>query len=194
MYHGYRDYANMRDREWQIIEVETAFQVPLLDTGIDLVGRIDLMARWKRHLWVVDHKAVGNLPKDKELDLDDQTPLYIWAMRQAGYDVRGAMLNHSRTNRLKRPMDEHERFSRDPIFRSDYELETVAREAAETVTMAYNPDVAAPRHPDTQLCKWRCPYLEPCMGGRKASHLERQLLEAKGFTLKPPRLRVVPTT
>lgn len=181
MYNAYREWCRSEDAKWsEIIEVETAFEVPLLDTGIILVGRMDLVVRAWRHLWVVDHKAVKTLPTNRELDLDDQTPLYIWAMRQAGYDVRGAILSFSRYQQLKRIMLPEERFRRDSIYRADAELESVVRDAAATV-MAAREDQRRERHPDTMMCKWRCPYVEACIGGRVASHLEEGILRSQGF-------------
>lgn len=181
MYHAYREWCQKEDAKWaEIIEVETAFEVPLLDTGITLTGRIDLVVKAWRHLWVVDHKAVKNLPSDRELDLDDQTPLYIWAMRQAGYDVRGAILSFSRYQRLKRDMVADERFRRESIYRADDELESVVRDAAATVVAARE-DPRRERHPDTMMCKWRCSYVEACIGGRRAPHLEAGILRSQGF-------------
>lgn len=194
MYHGYRAWAQRWDGEWTIREVETEFSVPLPDAPFLLNGRIDLLIEYKRHLWVVDHKAVKDLPYGKELDLDDQTPLYIWAKRQDGYDIRGAFLSHCRTQRLKRPMTEEERFSRDMVIRTDYELETVVQEAIASTRSAYHPDQTSPRHPDTHMCKWRCDFLEACIGGRKAAHLEQEILIATGFTRRERnrQLRLVP--
>lgn len=191
MYHGYRQWAAEQDGGWKIHDVEVEFRTALPGTDIELVGRIDLIVEAYRHLWICDHKASRNLPAKKELELDDQTPLYIWAVRQLGYDVRGAFLSYSRTNRLQRPMTLEERFVREPIWRTDYELEQVVREATASIQAAYSPAQAHERHPDPQNCKWRCPYLEPCLGGRKAEHLEVNLLQSLRFTQKPRRLQVV---
>jgi len=200
MYNAYREWAKQEDRRWdEIIEVETAFEIPLLDTGITLTGRIDLVVKAWRHLWVVDHKAVKTIPNDRELDLDDQTPLYIWAMRQAGYDVRGAILSFSRYQQLKRAMTMEERFRRESIYRADDELDSVVRDAAATV-FAAREDERRERHPDTMMCKWRCPYVEACIGGRRAPHLEESILSSQGFRqsqgstsmrIEEPKLRAV---
>lgn len=190
-YHGYRRWAAPRDYPWTIHEVEVEFEVPLPEVTTHLVGRIDLIVEYLGHLYIVDHKSSRNLPNQKELELDDQTPLYVWAVRQYGYPVRGAILSYSRTQQLKRPMNEDERFRRESIWRSDYELEVVVREAAQSIQMAYAPNQAHERHPDPQMCKWRCPYLDPCLGGRKAEHLEVEILRASQFTQKPRQLRLV---
>jgi len=193
MYNGYREWAKQVDLGWTIREVEVEFEVQLPNSEIVLVGRIDLVIEFRGHLWVIDHKAVRNLPNGKELDLDDQTPLYIWAMRQFGYPVRGAILSHTRTQQLKRPMAPEERYSRDWIYRTSEEINTVVREATASINMAYHPEQAHERHPDPQMCKWRCPYLEPCIGGRKEPHLEVELLKGLGFTRPQPKLQIVET-
>lgn len=185
MYHGYRDWVGHKtlgaDSGWTIVEVEVDFEVPLPNSSIRLIGRIDLVVKYKGHYWVIDHKAVRNLPKGKELDLDDQTPLYIWAMRQHGYPVRGAILSHCRTWKLKRPMFPEERYSRDWMYRTDQEIDTVVREATASIESARSDQNQHQRHPDPQSCKWRCGYLEPCIGGRKEPHLEVELLKGLGF-------------
>lgn len=195
MYHGYRRWAAKADLPWKIIEVEREFEVQLPNSEFMLVGRIDLVIEYKRHLWVIDHKAVRNLPKGKELDLDDQTPLYIWAMRQCGYDVMAALLSHTRTERLKtREMADEERYSRDYMYRDDDEIDTVVAEAVASIEAAHSPEQRHPRHPNPSTCKWMCQFVEPCIGGRKAPHLEEQLLIGLGFRRAEPKLTVVRKT
>jgi len=186
MYDGYRKKYGT-DPVWEFIDVggiEEEFRVPIPGTDLTLIGRIDLVVRWNRRLlWVVDHKANKTLPYEKDLDLDDQMPLYIWGLRQH-YDlpIAGAMFNVAKTYQLKREMTLEERFDRFPTYRTDHELEVVVQEAAETIRSAYGPHASYERHPDPQNCKWRCQFVEPCLGGRKADHLEEQLLRSHGFT------------
>lgn len=188
MYDGYRRLYG-EDRDWEILEVEREFEVPLGEAeGMTFVlrGKIDLVVRMNgKHLWVVDHKANRNIPRyDKDLDLDDQMPLYIWAMRQLGWDIRGAQFNIARTQQTKKPQTPQDRFGRIWAYRSDHELEVVVQEALQTIAARYRPGATDERHPDPQNCKWRCPFVEPCIGGRKAKHLEEQLLISKGFEVK----------
>lgn len=189
MYDGYRRRYGV-DPEWEFIKVEEELRVEIPGTGIVLVGRLDLLVRWKRrHLWVVDHKAQRYLPHDKDHDLDDQTPLYIWLLKQAGFtEVSGAIFNSARTDRLKtRELELDERFGRYSTFRTDYELERVVEEAAATINSAYGPDATYERHPDPQNCTWRCQFVEPCIAGRKAPHLEEAMLRSGGFTTPADR-------
>jgi hypothetical protein len=188
MYDGYRERWAAEDQQWEIISIEGEFKVKL-PSGVDLVGRYDLLVRlMKRYVWVVDHKGNKNLPDGKELDLDDQMPLYIKGVREAtGLPIRGAIYNVARTDKLVRPMTMDERFKRYLMFRTDYELDRVWEEADATAQRAKDPNDARERHTDPQTCKWRCPYTEACLGGRKAAHLERQLLLAKGFIRRADR-------
>ena len=186
MYDGYRKRYGS-DTGWKVHMVEEEFRVPLPDTDVVMVGRIDLVVEAKgvkgSHLWLVDHKANANMPNDKDFDLDDQMPIYIWGLRHY-YDlkIRGAIFNVARTKQLKRAMTLDERFDRYFTYRTDHELEVTVREAADTIGSAYGEHATHERHTDPQTCKWRCQFLEPCLAGRKAEHLEVQLLEAKGFT------------
>lgn len=189
MYDGYRKYyAN--DPDWEIIEVETEARVPIPGTDLTMVGRRDLIVRWKRrHLWVVDHKANRNLPRERDFDLDDQMPIYLWQLRQDGVNAVGAIFSSSRTEKLKRPMTLEERFLRIPTFRTDAELETVVQEAADTIGSAYGPNATYERHPDPDRCGWKCQFIEACLAGRKAPHLEISMLRANGFTTREDRAK-----
>jgi hypothetical protein len=194
MYDGYRKFWG-DDLDWKVLDVEIEVEAPLGEVELPpgrstpaetvqfmLYCRLDLLIEVNGHLWVIDHKANKNLPSNKELDLDDQMPLYIWAMRQQGYPVRGAQFNIARTYQTKQPQTLDGRFQRLWAYRSDDELETVRREAIETLVERYRPDATHGRHPDPMNCKWRCPYVEACIGGRKSPHLEEQILVAEGFT------------
>lgn len=187
MYDGYRQRWSVDDSQWEIIDVEGEIELKL-PSGLVLYGRYDIVMRLsKRFIWVVDHKANKALPDQKELDLDDQTPLYIAGVRRKlGLPVRGAIINAARYDQLKRPMELRERFARYPIHRTDKEIDMVLREADATAVKAKN-DPERERHPDPQQCKWRCDYLEACLAGRREPHLERQLLLAKGFHKRAPK-------
>jgi hypothetical protein len=186
MYDGYRKHwAN--DPEWEIIEVETEARVLIPGTDLTMVGRRDLIVRWRRNLWVVDHKSGGNLPSDKELDLDDQLPIYLWQLRQDGVKAVGAIFNAARTNKLKRAMTLEERFNRYFTYRTDAELDVIVEETADTIRSAYGPHATHERHPDPQTCSWKCQFVEACIAGRKAPHLEENMLRANGFTTPEDR-------
>lgn len=188
IYDGYKD-TYIFDGEWEIVDVEMALEAWLpMPSGnrssFRLKGKVDLLVRDMSAggaLWIVDHKTCRNLPKQKDLDLEDQMALYIFLLRQQGHDIRGAIYNNCRTQKLKREMTPDERFSRALTVRTDKELVNIATEVYETFLEAYKPRKGdAPRSPDSERCGWRCPFTEPCLAGRKGSDM-RGMLGDTGF-------------
>lgn len=188
MYQGYLQQYKT-DPEWKVLGIEYTELVPfpwrsshhdLIDVTFILKVKIDLITRWSKWAWIVDHKSGKDLPNKKELDLDDQFALYQWAMQQLGFDIHGTIYNAARTQRNKskaQPLDE--RFKRVPLDRSRSELEVIAHEAFLTVERAYS-DQLAGRTPDTEMCRFRCDYSDACIAGRKGID-ERLLLKGQGF-------------
>ena len=193
MYEGYLE-AYGDDPEWEILAVELRVEEWLrLPNGrrsqFKLKGFADLLI--KDHsagggIFIVDHKTCRELPKQKQLDFDDQFGLYTWLLRKQGYDVRGVIYNACRTNKLKREMGLKERFKRELTVRSDRELETMVGEALATFQSAYaqtkgNKSVSPvggtlpPRSPDSERCGWRCPFTEVCLMSRKGKDIRRLL-------------------
>lgn len=191
MYQGYVDHWGS-DREWKILAVEHAPTIWLpTDRGgrsnFKLKLKIDLVVahRTNGNMYVVDHKSGKDLPKDKELEIDDQFGLYTWAMRQMGRKVFGSIHNAARTQRNKdqiahfQPLDE--RFARKPMYRTDAELDTLVVEAYRAARRAYSIKPGeADRAPDPDRCRWRCNYTEQCLGSRKGMDLH-DLLVSSGF-------------
>lgn len=175
--------------EWKILGVELAVNAMLptrkgTTSSFRLKGKVDLLVQdhsMGSGLWVVDHKTCKNLPKGKELDLDDQMGIYIYLLQRQGYDIRGAIYNACRTEKLKRPMTMDERFKRVPLVRQEKELETMVLEAYDHFRVAYAPrNQDPPRSPDSDRCNWRCPFTEACLAGRKGGDT-REMLEDTGF-------------
>jgi hypothetical protein len=183
IYRGYVDLYQT-DPDWDIIGIEVPVEFPMYnrhgeESRIVLKGTTDLLVRDRSAgggLWIVDHKTCRNLPKQKDFDMEDQTGIYTFLMKQNGMDIRGAIYNHCRTEKLKtREMDHTERFKRTLTVRSDQELFRLVAEAEEQISEAYGrelhvgtPDVRdAPRTPDGERCGWKCGYTEACLAGRK---------------------------
>lgn len=201
MYEGYLERHGL-DQEWEILGVEESLEAWLpTHTGsrssFKLVGTIDLVVRDYSAgggIWIVDHKTCRNLPKDKDLDMEDQTALYTYLKRTGGIDIRGAIYNHARTWQLKRPMGMEERFSRSLTVRTPRELRTMVAEAYDAFRDAYRNrrGVDARRHPDGERCGWKCNLTEPCLAARKSGpgslpgHLE-------GFGFKVRETKPGPT-
>jgi RecB family exonuclease len=195
MYEGHLEQWG-HDQQWDILEVEHRFEVPLLNangnrTRFKLKGYIDLVVRDREtdRVWVVDHKSCGNLPKRLELDMDDQFGLYLWALGQLGMRPMGSIHSSARTKRNKvKPQPLNERFDRYYMARTPRELRTIALEALDTARWAHsklNPHERSPR-PDT--CSWRCDLTESCLIARKNGE-ERgdRFLDDTGWTPGAPR-------
>lgn len=193
IYEGY--VANYGiDENWKILAVEHSAECWLptprgTRSQVKLKMKLDLVVREvdTGHLLAVDHKSGRDLPKDKELDIDDQFGLYTWGMRSLGKPVFGSMFNAARAQRLKtkaQPLEE--RFSRTPLYRTEEELDAIAIEAYKTARRAYGQheeDGDPPRAPDSDRCKWRCDFTDACLFGRKVGNdATREFLADTGYT------------
>lgn len=176
IYDGYvRHYGN--DDDWEILEVEGSHTMWLptergTRSSFKLKAKIDLIVRSRRtgKIHVVDHKSAKDLTNERAYELDDQFGLYGLILRQEGIDVTTSIHNACRTFKLKdqskQPLDE--RFKRTSLYRTDDELNTIAVEAYRSVKQAYSIPVGeAPRSPNSDSCRWKCQYLEDCLGARK---------------------------
>jgi hypothetical protein len=195
MYEGYLEMYGL-DLEYKILAVEHAPEVYLpTPTGgrsrFKLKMKMDLIVRWKGNIWILDHKSCKDLPKSKELDIDDQFGLYTWGMRQLGRPVFGSIHSAARTQRNKNqerfPQPLEERFDRKLLQRTDAELDCIAVEAYKTAKALYSwAPGEAPRSPNTDTCRWRCDYTTQCLLGRKGVD-EQQILHDSGFVRDPTR-------
>lgn len=208
MYDGYEDMWG-EDSDWVIISVEDQRLCRLPDTSgrgsrFYLRMRTDLIMQERTvevaghrvnasrdpenkrfgKIWLVDHKSGKDLPTQRELDIDDQFGLYTWGIRKDGLRVFGALYNAGRTYRHKEERPVEERFSRTRLYRTDKELDNLAREAFLTARTAYTYESGdAPRAPDSDRCRWRCPFTEACLHGRKTTpNQEAIFLSSAGFT------------
>lgn len=191
MYVGYIEHYGC-DPDWQVVAVEYTPEVPLPnpDGGASrfvMKAKMDLVVRDLNfnRLLIIDHKSGKNLPKDKELDLDDQFGIYWWMMNQLGHKpfmvIHNAARAHKNKNQEKffQPLDE--RFLRTPMGRLPAELERVAAEAYYHAEMYYQLDPEkTPRSPDPERCNWRCSFTEPCLIARKGTP-RKTAMEMFGF-------------
>lgn len=84
---------------WDVLGVEQTFEAvwPDSEDGLDIYRcRVDLLVRDQYGLLIVDHKTHNTLPSHTFRTLDAASPLYIWAARESGYDVRGFEWNYIR--------------------------------------------------------------------------------------------------
>lgn len=94
--------ANKEDRfhGWKIIDTELTFECPWPDSpdGSDLYRcRVDVLGSDEFGMLIIDHKTHKTLPDHTQRVVDAASPLYIWAARENGYDVRGFLWNYIRT-------------------------------------------------------------------------------------------------
>jgi hypothetical protein len=87
----YRD-----DQDWDVVEVEIKVEVKLPDGSIYRL-RLDLLVNTPWGLYIVDHKSHKKIPGFSDRLRDSQSAMYLWALRKAGYDVKGFIWNYIRT-------------------------------------------------------------------------------------------------
>lgn len=185
LYDDYKLTYEDEDAGWQVLAVEQRVNhlLPPID-GIDrpvrLTGIIDLVVRENKRLWLVDHKTHKNMPNDRQLELEDQMPLYAWLLRRLGKPVHGIIYNVSRAFRWKDPLrtPEHKRFY---LAFPDVHLDNVAREARLTVErMAQHGSRAMSERNTGDHCIYMCDYTESCIAGRRGIN-EIEFMRSKGF-------------
>lgn len=184
MYDGYVRRWGV-DPQWEIRDIEQKATVELpRPEGMPDSGRTYVL-KFKIDLgvvstefgrpgyWVVDSKSGANLDRKGDLDLSDQFGLYVWARRQQGYKVAGALYSGARTTRNTgdhpgaaaryKPQTLEQRFERIPLHRTPIELDRLAADAWLAADEAYGMlerrrGAAVPVYssPDPSTCKWKC--------------------------------------
>lgn len=187
MYAGYVENYGA-DENWQILAVEWAPVVPLLNeagnkTRFRLKAKIDLVVydRFLRVNHLIDHKSAQNLAREKEVDLDDQFGLYTWMVRQLGKKVQQSVYSGARTQRNKTPGQTVEsRFKRIPMYRTDKELTNLALDAWRAAVALYR--AGAPYSaPNPNECGWKCDFRDAHLLMRKGVTSPATVLTDLGF-------------
>ena len=178
MYLGYIEHYGI-DPQWRIVAVEYAPELPLPDPSgapspFVIKAKIDLLVRDMDYnrLMIIDHKSGKDLPKEKELDLDDQFGLYHYLLRELGHNIFSVIHSAARTQKnkdqVKNPQPLETRFHRTYMSRIDAELDTVAAEAFWTARDLYARDPEqTPRSTNPDTCRWRCGFTDACLMARK---------------------------
>jgi hypothetical protein len=114
-------------------------QVPvaaLLPAGPYFFGFADGLAMYRRQLWVVELKTTQVLSNVDYLERTLQTRLYVWALRQMGMPVVGAMLDVIRSFKpVRKELPLAESFDRRWAKYSDAELMPAVAEAMAAVAV-----------------------------------------------------------
>lgn len=82
---------------WEVIGTEMTFECPWPDSKGRKIYRcrVDMLIRDEfGDYWIVDHKTHKRLPNMSFRLLDAASPLYIWCVRENGYDVKGFIWNY----------------------------------------------------------------------------------------------------
>ena len=193
MYAGYLENYGL-DPDWSLVQIEQSGQVPLPapegGRKFDLRFKNDLLIRNLKtgQLWLVDHKSARDFTRQTEIDIDDQFGLYTWALRKMGYPVVGTIRSDARTQRNKGPMTMEQRFRRVMTYRTEQELENIARDAYATASAAWGP---TPIHssPAPDRCSWRCDFLQAHLMYRKGVSDEATILSDFGFEVNQRKHR-----
>lgn len=212
-YLGYVE-AHGCDPQWRIIAIEVRGETPLQPGEPEFVWVIDLVVEDFEYggIWVVDHKFVGDLMNDVEIELDDQLGLYWLGWSISGdplaRQVNGAMLNQARKKRnvgdfpdeqrgtfkngkLKgTPQSLEQRFKRERTSRTLDECREIGRDAANAVKamrlMQQNGVVYS--SPNPKQCGWKCDFREVHILSRSSGIPVREILSDFGFTSREERM------
>jgi hypothetical protein len=198
------------DPDWRIIATEQRGQVPLASGEREIVWVIDLVVEDVDYggVWIIDHKFIGDLMTDIEIDLDDQLGLYWYCWRIAGHalakQVNGAMLNQARKKQnvgdkpgqfykngkpKGTPQTLEQRFRRERTSRTDDELKVIA-EDAEKVVRAMDLLVdgdALYSSPNPKQCGWKCDFKEVHILSRSGGIPAEEVLSDFGFRSRAER-------
>lgn len=201
MYDGYVELYD-DDADWEILEVEYEFSVPLARIGkvsYHYHGFIDLIVRERStgNVYIVDHKSSRGKDATKaawqrESDLDDQFAGYQAAMqlkiaKKLRLPVTGTVYALARTDKLKRDMVLEERFGRYRAYRSEQTLEATWDDLIATTRAMHSVRtgrMAVWSAPTPDRCGWGCDFVEPHLMARATGRSVADAAIAYGFVVK----------
>lgn len=197
------DKMYAKDRETcRVIEVESERQLLLPKFGertYALTTKIDKLIHSPAHggLVFIDHKTVGQFPKEDWIDLDLQFSIYFMVLRQHDIDVVCAILDTLYTYRWKKKgeilgWDEtnvEDSFRRVLVDRTPAMLEVVAKELYRACDRIWHLRQGnhEPLRNITAACLW-CDFRAPCYEALQGDDASEQALLGEYFDAKrrPP--------
>lgn len=128
----YFEYYRSDMEDWEILYVESKVEATDDNIGWGIVGRLDMIIRYRRgplvgQLAVVDHKFVYNFWNDKVLAMSPQATNYPKAVRIM---FPGEKVAHFLANEIRYRMNADTKFRRTPIEYSPIKNKNVARNHA----------------------------------------------------------------
>lgn len=183
MYEGHLDRFGL-DEDWQILEVEYKQAVPVFDSGwvYSFVADLVVLDRKTGQKLAVDHKSSSRLPKLKDFDLNDQFPLYTWALNQLGFNIAGAIRSEALTRKNKsKPQDLQDRFARFRLHSTERQQLGALGDAIRSMESVHSWVESGdfPRHLSMEYCSYRCDFREACLIGRAGGNEQAVLLGSK---------------
>lgn len=145
------------------VEVPVAAKLP---GGQYFFGWADGLAMYKRQLWVVELKTTQTLSNAEYLQQTLQTRLYVWALRQMGTPVVGALLDVIRSYKpVRKDLPLADSFERRWNRYSDPELVPAVAEAMSAVLVRrqLKDHERVPLRNVGSSCSW-CSHCAPCYG------------------------------
>lgn len=163
-------------KEWEILEVEKKFIIPLPDKPYDYGCKIDIIALFKAgehkdKIGIVDHKFLHNYYTESDMLQHVQIPRYSWAAQQSGYKIDFGMLAQIRYRTFK-DYSTADLFSHKPIELIPARVENAMSEFYKTADIAYERHLLAKkvaldkarRSLSRLVCKY-CDFNKPCNEG-----------------------------
>lgn len=97
-------YTTEYARDFEPVVVEQEFEVRIPKTNLYLKGFWDAIVRdGNGHLWLMEHKFVGQFRSEDDIDLDAQIGIYQFAALASGYNVKGIIYNQLANKPPQRP-------------------------------------------------------------------------------------------
>jgi len=117
--------------EWEILGVETAYEIPVNDDWY-FGMRLDLLVRLAdKTVVLVDHKFVYDFYSDTVLEMNAQMPKYLGTLRFNGIRAEYGILNQIRYRLKKGGNEDSELFKRARITPNNHEVRTYMGEQFE---------------------------------------------------------------
>ena len=100
---GYFKYYQNEDIK--PIKIESEFRIKLT-SGIFIMGKMDMIARHQKMLWMGEHKCHNNIPTDSVVPYNNiQSSLYVWAYnKEHNKPLDGIMWNYLLGKPLSKPL------------------------------------------------------------------------------------------
>lgn len=167
-----RYHQHYGDDDWNLLSTEPDFRVPVFDhedrLGGFIHGRFDGYLEKEGKFYIIDHKTTKRFAF-KGLEVDPQCDLYCVAgSKLFGSNFGGMIFNYIRSRLSpKRP-----NFQRIPVRRSSHEIRFLEANLAQVLCAMGSTSPQSVFFAYSDLCSWKCDYLDLCRSMRAGIPLE----------------------